>query len=270
MASVNDSLLGQHTHYVDQYDTSLLFGIERSEARQTIGITDKLPFVGVDIWNAYELSWLNAKGKPMVAMAVLEVPCDSPRLVESKSLKLYLNSFANTPFNNAEKVVATIKQDLSALVGADVSVYLQGVNSECLALPVDAICIDELDVSVDCYEVEPRLLTASQETKTEILYSHLLRSRCPVTGQPDWATILVSYKGNAIDREGLLRYLVSFRNHQGFHELVVEQIYGDIQQQCQPQELSVYGRFTRRGGIDINPWRSSHQPHAKNWRIVRQ
>lgn len=272
MSGVNASPLGKSSDYVDHYDAGLLFGIARSEARQALGIADDLPFVGVDVWNAYELSWLNRKGKPQVALAVLEVPCHSPQLVESKSLKLYLNSFANTVFDHDQAVVDTIQADMSATAGAQVSVHLSAVDGEFAGLPDGAVCLDALDIAVDRYEVDASLLTLVDQGKTvsETLYSHLLRSRCPVTGQPDWATLVVRYEGAPIAHEGLLRYLIGYRNHQGFHEQLVEQIYCDIKRQCQPDKLTVYGRFTRRGGIDINPWRSSHMARAENWRTVRQ
>lgn len=269
MGSVTDSPLGQASVYVDHYDASLLFAIPRSEARSRIGLEDKLPFTGEDVWNAYELSWLNQRGLPQVAIAELRVPCESESLVESKSLKLYLNGFANSRFAEPAQVQARIAGDLSRLLAVPVSVRLRGLDEPFEPMPA-GICIDQQDVEVDCYEVNPALLQVGDGMVTERLYSNLLRSRCPVTGQPDWATLSIDYTGVAIQRDALLRYLVSFRNHQGFHEQLVEQIFADLWRECQPLALTVYGRFTRRGGIDINPWRSSVAGAASNWREPRQ
>lgn len=267
--NLSNSPLGQHSDYVDHYDATLLFAIERSRARAALNLGCELPFVGEDVWNAWELSWLAPSGKPAIAIAEIRVPCHSDLLVESKSLKLYLNSFANSRFDSSDQVEACISRDLSALLGANVSVRLRPLEEPFVALPV-GVCIDDIDVDIECYEVAPSLLTAAGEVVTERLYSHLLRSRCPVTGQPDWATLSISYSGAAIDRAGLLKYLVSFRNHQGFHEQLVEQIFLDLQQHCAPDSLTVYGRFTRRGGVDINPWRSTEVAVAPNWREIRQ
>lgn len=269
MGSVKDSPLGQTSAYVDHYDASLLFAIARSEARSRIGISVPLPFVGEDVWNAYELSWLSERGLPQVALAEIRVPCDSDSLVESKSLKLYLNGFANSRFAGRDEVEARIAQDLSQLLAVSVGVNLRALD-DTFPAPPPGICIDGQDIDIDCYEVDAGLLAAGDETVTERLYSNLLRSRCPVTGQPDWATLSIDYTGVAIQRDALLRYLVSFRNHQGFHEQMVEQIFADIWRECRPTRLTVYGRFTRRGGIDINPWRSSEAGVALNWREVRQ
>ena len=269
MGVADQSPLGRHSDYVDHYDASLLFAVPRSEARSSLGIQGVLPFVGVDIWNAYELSWLTNKGKPQVALAEIRVPCDSASLVESKSLKLYLNSFANSRFVDADQVSSRIAEDLVNLLNAPVAVELRALNTTFAAVPA-GLCIDDQDLELADVEVGADVLRAGSEHKAERLYSNLLRSRCPVTGQPDWATLSVEYQGHAIDPAGLLRYLVSFRNHQGFHEQVVERIFVDIQQRCRPDKLIVYGRFTRRGGIDINPWRSSDIARPVNWREPRQ
>lgn len=269
MGAVHDSPLGQQSAYVDHYDASLLFAIARSEARQRIGLTEELPFTGEDIWNAYELSWLNARGVPQLAIGEIRVPCASAALVESKSLKLYLNGFANSVFANREQVEARIAQDLSSLLNVPVSVRLRELDEAFAPVPA-GICVDNEDVTIDRYEVDASLLQTGDSIVTERLYSNLLRSRCPVTGQPDWATLSIDYTGVAMERAALLRYLVSFRNHQGFHEQLVEQIFNDVWRICQPLSLTVYGRFTRRGGIDINPWRSSAATPASNWREPRQ
>lgn len=269
MSFSDGSPLGHASDYVDHYDASLLFAIERSEARAAIGLTPALPFVGEDVWNAWELSWLAPSGKPVVAVAEIRVPATSPLLVESKSLKLYLNGFANTRFASADAVAACLAEDLSALLKARVSVRLRGLDEGFPARP-DGICIDDLDIDLDCYDIRADFLLTGGAPVRERLYSNLLRGRCPVTGQPDWATLSVDYVGAAIERAGLLRYLVSFRNHQGFHEQLVERIFVDVLARCRPQQLTVYGRFTRRGGIDINPWRSTEPAPALNWREPRQ
>ncbi len=269
MSGVERSPLGQQSAYVDQYDAGLLFAIPRSEARAALGITSALPFVGEDVWNAYELSWLSPSGLPLVALLELRVPCDSDFLVESKSLKLYMNSFANSVFVDRAAVAARIGTDLSALLKTRVGLTLHAIDQAFAPAPASR-CIDDQPVKVSHYEVDADLLATGDEQVSEHLHSHLLRSRCPVTGQPDWATLHVQYRGRVIQSDALLRYLVSYRNHQGFHEQLVEQIFCDIKAQCQPQELTVYGRFTRRGGIDINPWRSTHQDKAVNWREIRQ
>ena len=269
-----DIPLGQQTDYVDHYDAALLSPIPRSLARDALALpAGALPFKGVDVWNAYELSWLDQQGKPVVAMAQITVPCDSDCLVESKSLKLYLNGFANTRFVGEQAVAATMQADLSAAAGGPVTVRLQSLDDaagEALQLPAGD-CVDALSVSIEGFDYTPALLaTMEGPTHTAQLYSHLVRSLCPVTRQPDWATVVVRYTGKPIAPESLLRYLVSFRNHSGFHEQVVELVYQDIQRQCAPQRLSVQGFFTRRGGLDINPFRSSDDVPAPILRTPRQ
>ncbi|MBZ2189978.1 NADPH-dependent 7-cyano-7-deazaguanine reductase QueF [Alcanivorax sp. JB21] len=269
-----DIPLGQQTDYVDHYDAALLSPIPRSLAREVLALpAGALPFKGVDVWNAYELSWLDQQGKPVVAMAQITVPCDSDCLVESKSLKLYLNGFANTRFAGKQEVAGTMEADLSAAAGGPVTVRLQSLDDaagEALQLPAGD-CVDTLTVSIEGFDYAPALLgTMEGPTHTAQLYSHLVRSLCPVTRQPDWATVVVRYTGKPIAPESLLRYLVSFRNHSGFHEQVVELVYQDIQRQCAPQQLSVQGFFTRRGGLDINPFRSSDDAPAPILRTPRQ
>lgn len=274
-----DIPLGQQTDYVDHYDAALLSPIPRSLAREALALPGEafpaaaLPFKGVDVWNAYELSWLDKQGKPVVAMAQITVPCDSDCLVESKSLKLYLNGFANTRFAGEQAVTDTMIADLSAAAGGPVSVRLRSLNEaadDTLQLPAGE-CVDGLSVAMEGFEYSPALLSTTEgPVHTAQLHSHLVRSLCPVTRQPDWATVVVRYTGKPIVPESLLRYLVSFRNHSGFHEQVVELVYQDIQRQCVPEQLSVQGLFTRRGGLDINPFRSSQDELAPILRIPRQ
>jgi len=261
MSTAEHSQLGKTTAYVEQYDPSQLFPIPRAGKREELGIGTALPFHGVDIWNAYELSWLDAKGKPRVALAEFRVPATSPNIIESKSFKLYLNSFTQTRLNGDDELRARLVADLSAAAGATVQVQLIAARDFAGQRVEELVgeLIDDLDVSIDDYG-PPRteFLTAGRTTDVEeILVSHLLKSNCPVTGQPDWASVQIRYAGPRIDREGLLRYLVSFRRHNDFHEQCVERLFVDLTHACAPQRLSVYARYTRRGGLDINPFRSS-------------
>ena len=252
-----DLPLGRHVEYPSAYDASLLFPIARSAGRRALGLRDgPLPFVGHDRWHAYELSWLDPRGKPMVATATMLVPADSPNLVESKSLKLYLNSFNATRFASRDDVRTRITADLSAAAGGPVEVAfdLPPLDGGDASEPIDA-----LDIDIDHYG-PPRAAFLSSDAGDvieEILSSALLKSNCPVTGQPDWADVRVAYRGPRIDRPGLLRYLVSFRDHCEFHEQCVERIFVDLQARCAPERLSVEARYTRRGGLDINPWRAT-------------
>ncbi|HYG08034.1 MAG TPA: NADPH-dependent 7-cyano-7-deazaguanine reductase QueF [Stenotrophomonas sp.] len=255
-----DSSLGREVAYPSHYDPALLFPIPRLPSRQAVGIDpDTLPFVGRDRWHAYELGWLDAHGKPCVATATFYVPCDSPNLIESKSLKLYLNSLNATRFNSAEAVRETIATDLSVRAGAEVIVEfgLPPIVDE--TGNAAAVSIDSLDVTIDDYgppnATYLRALPGDDVEQT--LVSALLKSNCPVTGQPDWASVCVRYRGAPIDPEGLLRYLVSYRDHAEFHEQCVERIFHDVARCCAPQWLVVEARYTRRGGLDINPWRAS-------------
>ncbi len=254
------STLGQSVAFPSSYDAGLLFPIPRTEARSKLGLDEALPFVGVDLWNAYELSWLDLRGKPQVALAEFRVPATSPNLVESKSFKLYLNSFAQERLANADALRATLISDLSAAAGAPVSVSLIAPTSP-QAFPVSVLpgeLIDGVAITIENYgPPAPELLKSdAQETVEETLVSHLFRSNCPVTGQPDWASLQIAYTGPRIDRAALLRYLVSFRTHSDFHEACVERIFLDLRARCAPVKLSVYARFTRRGGLDINPFRA--------------
>ncbi|MFT4257742.1 MAG: NADPH-dependent 7-cyano-7-deazaguanine reductase QueF [Pseudoxanthomonas sp.] len=253
----HDSTLGRDVVYPSQYDPGLLFPIPRGTARAQIGIADDaLPFAGHDRWQAYELGWLDARGKPQVATATFTVPCASPNLIESKSLKLYLNSLNDERFNSAEAVRERIAGDLSARAGAVVEVAFglpplhEGDNGD---------CIDALDIDIDDYgPPNAAFLIADQgDVVEERLLSHLFKSNCPVTGQPDWASVVLCYHGPRIDRAGLLRYLCSFRHHDEFHEQCVERIFAEVSAYCAPLALSVEARFTRRGGLDINPWRAT-------------
>lgn len=269
------SPLGKATEYQSHYAPELLFPIPRQLKRSEIGIVDAaLPFVGEDWWNAYELSWLNPKGKPVVAVGSFRVPADSPNLIESKSFKLYLNSFNQTSFPTTEAVSATMARDLSAAAGRPVKVSLQPLSAgpaATVGIPQGTL-IDDLDIACDRYQPAPELLaTTSGEVVEETLYSHLLKSNCLVTGQPDWAMVVIRYRGRPIDRAGLLRYIVSFRNHNEFHEQCVERIFTDLQARCRPEALAVHARYTRRGGLDINPFRSTGDyPAPDNTREIRQ
>jgi 7-cyano-7-deazaguanine reductase len=257
MNTLEDSSLGREVAYPSTYDAGLLFPIPRAAGRESIGVDgNMLPFIGHDRWHAYELSWLDARGKPCVATATLIVPCTSPNLIESKSLKLYLNSLNAERFNSNEAVRERIANDLSARAGDEVSVAF--------ALPTmqeEAVgeLIDVLDLDIDDYGPPNAGYLSADFTHSveELLISHLLKSNCPVTGQPDWASVLIAYRGPRLDRVGLLRYLVSFRDHAEFHEQCVERIFQDVSAHCSPQALSVEARYTRRGGLDINPWRAT-------------
>ncbi|WP_186098869.1 NADPH-dependent 7-cyano-7-deazaguanine reductase QueF [Burkholderia gladioli] len=269
------SPLGKATAYTTDYDAALLFPIPRAGAREQIGIGAALPFFGTDIWNAYELSWLNRRGKPQIAVATLLVPADSPNIVESKSFKLYLGSFAQTAFDSLEAVRDALKRDVSAACGASVAVQLASpAEFRKLRLDeLDGIPLDRLDLDTDIYHPDPSLLSAAHEESPveETLVSDLLKSNCPVTGQPDWGSVQIHYVGPQIDQAGLLRYLISFRNHTGFHEQCVERIFVDILRECRPVKLAVYARYTRRGGLDINPFRTNfNQPMPDNARTARQ
>ncbi|SDK82962.1 7-cyano-7-deazaguanine reductase [Modicisalibacter muralis] len=251
--------LGRESAYPERYDPTLLFPIARAANRAPLGIADEaLPFVGEDEWHAFELSWLDPKGKPIVAVARFRLLATSPNLIESKSWKLYLNSFNHSRFAGHAEVEQTLARDLSAAAGGDVSVTLLDVDDEALTprrLPGD--CIDGLDVEIHDYAPNPDLLSAGDETIEESLHSHLLKSNCPVTGQPDWGSVLIRYHGPRIDREGLLKYLVSYRQHQDFHEHCVEHIFTDLMARVRPERLLVMARYVRRGGLDISPWRAT-------------
>lgn len=275
---LHGSPLGKSSEYKSEYDPSLLFPIERKEKREELGIDQNdLPFYGRDLWYGYELSWLNLSGKPIVRVAQFELPCDSPCLIESKSFKLYLNSFNQSRFDSAEQVENLLIQDLSAVAKAPVSVRLFTIDEfETRAFDhASGINIDELDVAVDCYQYDPSLLARSDsefssEIISETLNTHLLKSNCPVTGQPDWGTLVVGYRGESIDHGSLLRYVCSFRDHQEFHEQCVERAFVDLQKHYKFEELTVYAQYLRRGGLDINPWRSTLNSLPERLRFIRQ
>ena len=281
MNTPDQSPLGRPAAYADQYDPTLLFALPRAPKRAEIGLSGTPPFFGADLWSAYELSWLTPRGKPQVALAHLTVPCESTHMVESKSLKLYLTSFNNTRFADAQAVQERLREDLSRAVwhGGEVRARV-GVR---LLLPelfdrepvheLDGLSLDRLDIECSHYTPAPELLSASlgEPPVSETLTSNLLKSNCLVTGQPDWASVQIAYSGPQIDQGGLLRYLVSYRNHPEFHEQCVERIFMDLWMRCQPLKLTVYARYTRRGGLDINPYRTSHpQALPANVRTARQ
>ena len=264
--------LGKAVEYVQTYSPELLQAVPRSLSREAIGLTDKLPFTGEDIWNAYELSWLNSRGKPQVAIMQCVVPFDSPNLIESKSFKLYLNSFNQSKIESVESLTTTLETDLSHCAGKPVAVKV--------ILPKDFASqkiedmpgqnIDDQDIEFSDYQLDASALKTHANQVSETLSSNLLKSNCLITNQPDWGSIMIRYSGTQIDRESLLRYLISFRMHNEFHEQCVERIFRDIKHFCKPSELTVYARYTRRGGLDINPFRSDFETPYNMPRQARQ
>ena len=268
-----DAPLGKSSDYPDAYDPQLLFPVAREENRRRIGLEDgRWPWFGEDLWQAWEISWLRTGGVPAVAWAEIRVPSASPSIIESKSLKLYLNSLNQTVFSSADQVRDVIARDLSSASGAAVQVDLHSVDQGARAVgrPEGFVLIDDEVVESLGYDYNPDSLQAGGDVVSEKLCSHLLKSNCPVTGQPDWATVLIDYTGPTMDRAGLLRYIVSFRQKQDFHEHCVETMFTDLMARCQPQKLSVCARYTRRGGLDINPWRSTDPEEAVGPRLIRQ
>ena len=282
-----ESQLGKAASYIDQYDASLLFPIPRAPKRAEIGIAGALPFIGADMWTAFELSWLNPRGKPQVALVHFTVPCETPNIVESKSFKLYLNSFNNTRFADLDAVRACLRSDLSEAVWRAATAQAHASAPPSIGVRIllpelfdcepvhelDGLSLDRLDVACDRYTPAPDLLRVEQGEApvSEVLVSNLLKSNCLVTGQPDWGSVQISYSGVPIDQESLLQYIVSYRNHNEFHEQCVERIFMDIWTRCKPTRLAVYARYTRRGGLDINPFRSSYaQVLPPNIRTARQ
>lgn len=274
MNTSTDSALGKATVYADHYDPTLLFPIPRAAKRAEIGVRQPLPFRGVDIWNAYELSWLDMRGMPQAAVAEFRIPATTPNLIESKSFKLYLNGFAQEPLANANALRALLQQDLTTAAGDVVEVTLRAPRIAVHELAdLDGESIDALPVAIDDYgPPKADYLHADNDAAVveKTLVSDLLRSNCPVTGQPDWGSVQIAYRGAPIDREGLLRYLVSYRTHSEFHEQCVERIFMDVMARCAPAKLSVYARYTRRGGLDINPYRSTDAAAPGNPRGARQ
>lgn len=266
---LHQTQLGKETLYTQSYDFKLLQSLPRKVFREKLGEEQFL--FGVDIWNAYELSWLNNKGKPEVALAEIWIPATSPNFLESKSLKLYLNAYNQLRFTNQEEMLKQLQDDLTRAVASKVTIKLTRKDAE---LPIIAespgICLDDLDVAINDYHYNSALLVATGNPVYEIVHSNLFRSNCPITNQPDWASIIIKYSGKKIDHEGLLKYLISFREHNEFHEQCVERIFTDIMQRCAPEKLTVYARYTRRGGLDINPFRSNFESEPENIRTIRQ
>ena len=267
--------LGKSTQYESEYNPALLQGVPRKLNRDAIELNSTLPFHGIDIWTGYELSWLNAKGKPMVAIAEFRLSHQSENLIESKSFKLYLNTFNQTKFETVEQVQEVLTKDLSECAKGDVTVTViepkQFVHQRVVELPGN--CIDDLDIEITDYEFSPEYLENSTDDKqivAETLSSNLLKSNCLITSQPDWGSVMIRYQGPKIDREKLLRYLISFRQHNEFHEQCVERIFVDLKRFCNCTKLTVYARYTRRGGLDINPYRSDFEQPSENHRLARQ
>lgn len=268
-----ESELGKKSAYQTHYNPSLLFPIPRLAKRAEIGIDDKNPgFIGEDLWTHYEVSWLNAKGKPCVAIGEISYAASSKNIIESKSMKLYFNSFNGTRFNSADEVISTVIKDLSNAVESVVKFKLIEVNTHLNELDCsNKICLDNLDIECDTYQPKPAYLTVDGSRVTETIYTNLLKSNCLVTNQPDWGTVFVEYEGNKIDHQGFLKYIVSLRDHNEFHEQCVERIFNDILKMCKPEVLTVYARYTRRGGLDINPFRTTKSSYTlANYRLPRQ
>lgn len=261
--------LGKETVYVSQYDAGLLFPIARSENRATLNLQG-WPWYGQDVWTAYEVSWLNIKGRPAVAIAEFYIPAASPNIIESKSFKLYLNSFNQTRFASQQDVEACITRDINAALGMPAKVVLHAVDAFPIGRCIQGECIDDEDVDVSIYHPDAGLLTFDEGVVEECLFSHLLKSNCPVTSQPDWATVSIDYLGRKLNRGALLRYILSFREHNDFHEHCVERIFTDLMATGHIQSLTVSARYTRRGGLDINPTRSSNAAFSMLGRTARQ
>lgn len=277
IATAAHSELGKKAAYDSQYNPDKLFPIARKAKRAEIGITTETPpFIGQDIWNHYEVSWLNEKGKPIVALAEIRYAADTPNIIESKSMKLYFNSLNNSKFKSASQLQAIITNDLSERLGSlRVNVKLTPLSAfqnEILHSKLEGFCLDDLDIDFTTYTVEPNFLITEDSVVEETLFSNLLKSNCLVTNQPDWCSVQIKYVGKKINHAGLLRYLVSFRNTNEFHEHCIEKIFAHIMERAQPQKLLVYGRSTRRGGIDINSYRATHVDliAVHNHRLCRQ
>lgn len=268
----SESELGKKSEYESNYNPSKLFAIPRKIKRDELGIQGALPFVGYDIWNHYEVSWLNEKGKPQVGVAEISYSCDSKYIIESKSMKLYFNTLNNSKFKDIDYVQQLIENDISLKIDAKAIVKISPLN----ALKIDTFNIlkgkniDSLDVTIDDYTVNSNHLVTNEHHVEEEVCSDLLKSNCLITNQPDWGSIKIAYTGKQINHEGLLKYIISFRNHNEFHEQCVERIFLDIQRKCSPQKLMVQARYTRRGGLDINPVRSSYPIRPENIRHFRQ
>jgi len=264
--------LGMAVPHSHRYNPGHLYPVPRLDGRSEIGLKIPLPFDGADIWNAYEISWLNAGGRPEVAIGRFTFPCKSENLIESKSLKLYLNSLNLESFESVTAVQETIAKDLSAKAGGPVAVDITlPDNFDRIALSVPpGRCLDGLEIDVPGYQLNPGTLSTLPAKIEETVYSNLLRTNCPVTGQPDWGTVVIQYRGPQLDPAGLLKYIVSYREHTGFHENCVERIFCDIFARCNPEQLFVQAQFTRRGGLDINPWRANYDVEPELVRYARQ
>ena len=264
--------LGKEVSHSPRYNPGHLFPVPRAEGRLDIGLGRNLPFQGNDIWNAYEMSWLNDRGRPEIAIGWFVFPCSSENLIESKSLKLYLNSLNLERFDSAERVQKTVEKDLSAAAGGGVAVTLlsPGQFGELALDTPPGKCLDNLDIEVHGYRLNPKALATTGGQAEEKLCSILLRTNCPVTGQPDWGSVVIGYKGPRIDPEGLLKYIVSYREHTGFHENCVERMFHDLSTRCAPEKLFIQAHFTRRGGLDINPWRANYPAEPVYARYPRQ
>lgn len=272
MLQINkQNILGKPTDYISVYSPQLLFPIARHQARSTLNLENPT-FNGADRWTAYELSWLNLKGKPQAAIGEFTFSCHSPNLIESKSFKLYLNSLNQTRFVDMEALKKTLERDLSEIAEGTVNVHLFSLESLSHFSPqkFEGICLDSIDVEISDFKYNPQLLITHHSLGKEKVFTDLFRSNCPVTSQPDWASVWIHYEGPQIDHEQLLCYLISFREHHGFHEECVERIYTDLMRFCQPKHLTVYARFTRRGGLDINPYRSNFETIPLENRLIRQ
>jgi 7-cyano-7-deazaguanine reductase len=267
-----DMLLGKHTPVVDDYSPQLLYPIPRSQGRDRLGLSNPLPFYGADLWHAYELSWLDAGGRPVARVGRFIIPADSPNMVESKSFKLYLNSLNSSRFSSDEEAAGVLSRDVGNVVGAEVQLQLLAPDDRSLAgSQLAGACLDELPATVQAGEPGADILVPGPpEPVEEHVYSHLLRSLCPVTGQPDWATVWIHYRGTAIDRASLLQYIIAYRQHQEFHEQCVERMFRDIHSRCEPEFLHIQAFYTRRGGLDINPLRSTDPASRPLPRLNRQ
>lgn len=275
---MDNLVLGKATEYSQYYKPALLQGVPRALGRKEINLPSNLPFTGSDIWNAYEVSWLNTKGKPLVAILECKVPIESEFLIESKSFKLYLNSFNQSRFESPDQVLGILKQDLSTCAGAKVDLKLllakDFPKQEIKDLPYQSdnnyVLLDEIDIDIDAYEPQAETIVCGSNIVSETLVSHLLKSNCLITNQPDWGSVLIKYSGPQIHRDSILKYIISFRQHNEFHEQCVERIFYDIWRVCKPKKLTVYARYTRRGGLDINPFRSTFEKPYANIRLARQ
>ncbi len=272
MSWYEKTALGKETDYHNDYNPNLLCPLLRAEGRQQLGLVDSLPFHGVDIWHNYEASWLNAKGKPQVAIVQMIFSAESAYLIESKSLKLYFNSLNFKRFDSNAEVIDLLIKDLSKASASTVKVVLMPITQQSKIQLLHGVCLDDLNIEFNDFVLNPQTLTNTPNTEviSETLYSHLLRSNCPVTNQPDWGSVSINYTGRAIDYEGVLRYLISFRQHNDFHEQCVERIFTDVMRYCQPEKLMVQAYYTRRGGLDINPFRSNVDIAPEFQRLVRQ